>query len=124
MAQSKLISAFLFLVFILSQQIQSIEGRYLLEGKKSYESKTLQTQTKIYETETIIHGGVFHGDYKSNHTLQVIALELGIHKIKINLLFSLFLLLFMSFIVFFGIIYESFYIISTNFYFNIQYFQQ
>ena len=84
MAQSKLISAFLILVFILSRQIQSIEGRHLREWKKSNESQTLQTQTKIYETKTIIHGGVFHGDYKSNYTLQVIALELGIHKIKID----------------------------------------
>ena len=32
------------------------------EGKKSNESQTLQTQTKIYETETIKHGGVLHGD--------------------------------------------------------------
>ncbi|KAL4644858.1 hypothetical protein ACB092_02G194100 [Castanea dentata] len=56
MAQSKLIYAFLFLVFILSHQIQSIEGRNLREGKKSIESKTIQTQTKIYETETIKHG--------------------------------------------------------------------
>ena len=39
------------------------------EGKKSYESKTLQTQTKIYETETIIHGVVFHGDDKSNEEI-------------------------------------------------------
>ena len=66
MAQSKLISAFLFLVFILSQQIQSIEGKRLREGKKSNESRTLQTDTKIYETESIIHGDVFHGDDKSN----------------------------------------------------------
>ena len=62
MAQSKLISALLILVFILSRQIQSIEGRHLREGKKSNESQTLQTQTKIYETETIKHGGVLHGD--------------------------------------------------------------
>ena len=69
MAQSKLISAFLFLVFFLSQQIQSIEGRHLREGKKSIESKTIQTQTKIYETESIIHGVVFHGDDKSNEEI-------------------------------------------------------
>ncbi|XP_030923390.1 precursor of CEP3-like [Quercus robur] len=69
MAQSKLISAFLFLVFILSQQIQSIEGRHLREGKKSNESQTLQTQTKIYETESIIHGDVLHGDDKSNEEI-------------------------------------------------------
>jgi len=62
MAQSKLISAFLILVFILSRQIQSIEGRHLREWKKSNESQTLQTQTKIYEIETIKHGGVLHGD--------------------------------------------------------------
>nr|XP_023875251.1 precursor of CEP5-like [Quercus suber]POE82596.1 hypothetical protein CFP56_46445 [Quercus suber] len=62
MAQSKLISAFLILVFILFRQIQSIEGRHLREGKKSNESQTLQTQTKINETETIKHGGVLHGD--------------------------------------------------------------
>ena len=66
MALSKLISAFLFLVFILSQQIQSIEGRHLREGKKSIESKTIQTQTKIYETETIKHDDRLHGDDKSN----------------------------------------------------------
>ena len=69
MAQSKLISAFLFLVFILSQQIQSIEGRHLREGKRSNESQTLQTQTKIYETESIIHGDVLHGDDKSNEEI-------------------------------------------------------
>ncbi|KAK4584566.1 hypothetical protein RGQ29_022331 [Quercus rubra] len=69
MAQSKLISAFLFLVFILSQQIQSIEGRHLRDGKKSIESKTIQTQTKIYETETIKHGRVLHGDDKSNEKI-------------------------------------------------------
>ncbi|KAK4584565.1 hypothetical protein RGQ29_022330 [Quercus rubra] len=56
MALSKLISAFLFLVFILSQQIQSIEGRHLRE----------ETQTKIYETETIKHEDRLHGDDKSN----------------------------------------------------------
>ncbi|KAL4644859.1 hypothetical protein ACB092_02G194200 [Castanea dentata] len=55
MAQSKSIAAFLFLVIIFSQQIQSIEGRHLREGKKSNKSQTLQTQTKIYETETIKH---------------------------------------------------------------------
>ncbi|KAK9990594.1 hypothetical protein SO802_025579 [Lithocarpus litseifolius] len=65
MAQIKLIYAFLFLVFILSQQIQSIEGRHLREGKKNIESKTIQTQTKIYKTETIKHGSVLHGDDKS-----------------------------------------------------------
>ncbi|KAL4644857.1 hypothetical protein ACB092_02G194000 [Castanea dentata] len=59
MAQSKLISAFLFLVFILSQQIQSIEGRHLLE----------EAQTKIGETETIKHGSVLHGDDKSNEEI-------------------------------------------------------
>ncbi|KAL4644864.1 hypothetical protein ACB092_02G194700 [Castanea dentata] len=66
MAQTKLISAFLFLLFILSQKIQSIEGRNLRGGKKNNESQILHTQTKIYETETIIHGGVLHGDDKSN----------------------------------------------------------
>ena len=69
MAQSKLISAFLFLVFILSQQIQSIEGRHFREGKRNIESKTIQTQTKIYETETIKHGRVLHGDDKSNEEI-------------------------------------------------------
>ena len=69
MAQSKLISAFLFLVFILSQQIQSIEGKHLREGKKSFESKTIQTQSKIYEIETIKHSGVLHGDDKSNEEI-------------------------------------------------------
>ncbi|KAK7814806.1 precursor of cep3 [Quercus suber] len=69
MTQSKLISAFLFLVFILSQQIQSIEGRHLRGGKKSIESKTIQTQTEIYETETIKHSRVLHGDDKSNEEI-------------------------------------------------------
>ncbi|KAM3709333.1 hypothetical protein ACB098_02G165900 [Castanea mollissima] len=69
MAQSKLISAFLFLVFILSQQIQSIEGRHWLEGEKSIESKTIQAKTKIGETETIKHGSVLHGDDKSNEEI-------------------------------------------------------
>ncbi|KAK4584567.1 hypothetical protein RGQ29_022332 [Quercus rubra] len=69
MALSKLISAFLFVVFILTQQIQSIEGRRVREGKKSNEPQTLQTQTKIYETETIIHGGVLHGGDKSNQEI-------------------------------------------------------
>ena len=69
MALSKLISAFLFLVFILSQQIQSIEGRHLREGKQSIESKTIQTQTKIYETETIKHDDRLHGDDKSNEEI-------------------------------------------------------
>ncbi|KAK4538995.1 hypothetical protein RGQ29_022334 [Quercus rubra] len=59
MALSKLISAFLFLVFILSQQIQSIEGRHLRE----------ETQTKIYETETIKHDDRLHGDDKSNEEI-------------------------------------------------------
>ncbi|KAK4551506.1 hypothetical protein RGQ29_032347 [Quercus rubra] len=59
MAQSKLISAFLFLVFILSQQIHSIEGRHLRE----------ETQTKISETETIKHDGVLLGDDKSNQEI-------------------------------------------------------
>ncbi|KAF3961814.1 hypothetical protein ACB098_02G166100 [Castanea mollissima] len=69
MAQSKLISAFLFLVFILSQQVQSIERRHLRVRKNSYESQTLQTHTKIYEAETIIHGDVLHGDEKSNEEI-------------------------------------------------------
>ena len=69
MAQSKLISAFLFLVFILSQQIHSIEGRHLREGKKSDKPQTLQTQTKISETETIKHDGVLLGDDKSNQEI-------------------------------------------------------
>ena len=66
MAQSNLISAFLFLVCILSQQIHAIEGRHLREGKTSNKPQTLQTQTKIYETETIKHDGVLLGDDKSN----------------------------------------------------------
>ncbi|KAF3961813.1 hypothetical protein ACB098_02G166000 [Castanea mollissima] len=74
MAVSKLISAFLFLVFILSQQIQSIEGRHLREGKKSIEPITIQTQTKIYETETIKHGGGFDGDNKSNEEINSVSL--------------------------------------------------
>ena len=43
---------------------------------------------------------------------------------KIILLFSLFLLLFMGTIALFGTIYEFYYIISTNFYLYLQYFQQ
>ena len=69
MAQSKLISAFLFLVFILSQQIHSIEGRHLHEGKKSNKPQILQTQTKISETETIKHDDVLLGDDKSNQEI-------------------------------------------------------
>ena len=45
-------------------------------------------------------------------------------KIKIILLFSLFLLLFMGSIALFGTIHEPHCIISTNFYLYLQYFQQ
>ena len=44
-------------------------------------------------------------------------------KIKIISTFSLFLLLFISFIVLFDTIYGSHYTISTNFYLYLQYFQ-
>ena len=43
---------------------------------------------------------------------------------QLILLFSLFLLLFMSPLTFFGIIHESYYTISTHFYIYLQYFQQ
>ena len=43
---------------------------------------------------------------------------------QLILLFSLFLLLFMSLTIFFGTIYESHYTISTKFYFYLQYFMQ
>ena len=45
-------------------------------------------------------------------------------KIKIILLFSFFLLLFINYTVFFGIIYRSYYIILTNFYIYLRYLRQ
>jgi hypothetical protein len=71
MAQSKSISAFFLLFVILSQQIHSIEGRHLRVGKNNNKSQTLQTQTKIYETETIKHGGELHGEDITNEATLV-----------------------------------------------------
>ncbi|GMY11741.1 precursor of CEP3-like [Fagus crenata] len=59
------------LFVILSQQIHSIEGRHLRVGKNNNKSQTLQTQTKIYETETIKHGGELHGEDITNEATLV-----------------------------------------------------
>ena len=52
-----------------------------------------------------------------------VAFDIGL-KSQLILLFSLFLLLFMSITAFFGIIHESYSTILANFYLYLQYFQQ
>lgn len=65
MAQNKLAFAFLFLVLIFIQETQCIEGRRLLVGKNN-KFQNLRTENKIYENETIKHGGQLHGDDSAN----------------------------------------------------------